>query len=219
MGIGRHLFSRYPAFGRMASELLSSKIETHRKCFLFTVTGASSSLVAMSASSAHSMPEDSEGGIIKEAQKNLKKVQSSAEQSWSMLSDLQKRFNNGESPSEIASELVDHVIESGVGQQLSTGLVFGICSGFAVKKIGKLAAFVFGSGFCVLQGLSYSGYITLNYKKMDDSLKQLLDADGDGKFDSTDIQIWYSKMENVLTYNLPAGSGFTTGLVIGLRMG
>jgi len=54
------------------------------------------------------------------------------------------------------------------------------CSGFALKKLGKLAAFGFGSLFVLLQGLAYSGYIDVNYGKLESDVSNVLDRNHDG---------------------------------------
>eukprot|EP00286_Rhodomonas_abbreviata_P021531 CAMPEP_0181296708 /NCGR_PEP_ID=MMETSP1101-20121128/4848_1 /TAXON_ID=46948 /ORGANISM="Rhodomonas abbreviata, Strain Caron Lab Isolate" /LENGTH=97 /DNA_ID=CAMNT_0023401591 /DNA_START=127 /DNA_END=416 /DNA_ORIENTATION=- len=66
-------------------------------------------------------------------------------------------------------------------QKLGFGGVMGICTGVAMKRLGNNAAAVVGAGFVVLQGLSYLGYIQIDYDKVTKDAQTLVDADGDGK--------------------------------------
>jgi FUN14 domain-containing protein 1 len=50
--------------------------------------------------------------------------------------------------------------------QLGFGGLMGICTGVAMKRIGNGAAAIIGVGFICLQGLSYMGYITVDYNKV-----------------------------------------------------
>lgn len=59
-------------------------------------------------------------------------------------------------------------------QQLSFGSVMGYCSGMAMKKIGKMVAFVIGIGFIGIQSAVSAGYIDVDWGKIkDDALKPL----------------------------------------------
>ncbi|CAN0289437.1 unnamed protein product, partial [Phaeothamnion confervicola] len=100
---------------------------------------------------------------------------------------------------------VNQFLESGVGGQISWGMVCGFCSGFAVKKASKVAAMLFGSVFCLLQGLSYNGFVAVDYNKMEGKAMDYLDMDGDGKFDYKDVSLMYDKLMDVLAFNIPAG--------------
>ncbi len=115
---------------------------------------------------------------------------------------------------------LEEIISTGVpGQQLSGGFVAGWCAGYSLKKVGKFGAFTFGLGFCALQALSYSGYIKVNYNKISDDVKNLLDLNNDGNVDEKDGQCLYTKLMEILTYNIPAGSGLGAGFIAGTRSG
>jgi hypothetical protein len=58
-----------------------------------------------------------------------------------------------------AGSQVQGAVDSGIPTQLSYGFISGYCSGMAMKKVGKVAAGIFGMGFMTLQFLSYSGYV------------------------------------------------------------
>lgn len=118
-----------------------------------------------------------------------------------------------------AGNKVSLAIETGIPSQLSYGFVCGYCSGYALKKIGKVGAIVFGLGFMTLQTLSYSGYIQVDHQKMKKDIYNNLDFNEDGKVDEKDRDIAVNKVMEVLQFNMPAGGGFAAGFVGGIRSG
>jgi uncharacterized membrane protein (Fun14 family) len=50
--------------------------------------------------------------------------------------------------------------------QVSFGSVVGYCSGMALKKIGKVFAFVIGVGFVGIQSAVHAGYIEVDWAKI-----------------------------------------------------
>lgn len=112
-----------------------------------------------------------------------------------------------------------NIIDTGVPGKLSYGFVCGFSSGYALKKVGKVAAFSLGIGFALLQSLSYGGYIKINFERMNEDFNKLMDLDNDDDFDQDDAQELLNRIYNVLSYNIPAGSGFGTGFFMGLRSG
>jgi uncharacterized membrane protein (Fun14 family) len=118
-----------------------------------------------------------------------------------------------------AGSKISLAIETGIPSQLSYGFVCGYCSGYALKKIGKAGAIVFGLGFMTLQTLSYSGYIRVDHEKLKSDLYQNLDLNEDGKVNADDRDIALDKVMKVLQFNMPAGGGFAAGFVGGIRSG
>lgn len=70
---------------------------------------------------------------------------------------------------------VSDFLESGKGGQISWGFAMGVCSGFALKKVSKVGAIALGTLFVLMQCASYSGYIDVNYKKLERDLMDFLD--------------------------------------------
>lgn len=70
---------------------------------------------------------------------------------------------------------VTDFLESGKGGQISWGFAMGVCSGFALKKVSKAGAIALGTLFVLMQCASYSGYIDVNYKKLERDLMDFLD--------------------------------------------
>lgn len=62
-------------------------------------------------------------------------------------------------------------------------------------------------------------YVNVEWKKISTDVEGWLDLNHDGKIDAEDLEIAKQKAMKVLTYNMPAGGGFVTGLVVGLRSG
>lgn len=111
------------------------------------------------------------------------------------------------------------IIDSGMPGQISYGFVCGFCSGYALKKAGRTAAFLFGTGFILCQGLSYTGYINVNYERLHKDISDMMDVNDDGKVDEQDVKIMYEKVLDVVSFNMPAGGGFTGGFLAGMKCG
>ncbi|CAM9455977.1 unnamed protein product [Chrysoparadoxa australica] len=105
------------------------------------------------------------------------------------------------------------------GEQISFGLVTGVPVGFALKKSLKAAALLFGVVAMGLQGLAYSGIVSVDYDKIKRSGMGFLDQDNDGKFDSTDVKLLKDKVMRVLEHKVPYGAGFGVGIAAGFRYG
>ncbi|POM75539.1 Hypothetical protein PHPALM_7347 [Phytophthora palmivora] len=114
---------------------------------------------------------------------------------------------------------VDEFLASGKGGQISWGFCMGACAGFALKKVSKLGAVAIGTLFVLLQCASYSGYVDVDYKKLERDVKNYLDINKDGVFDTKDLDSMYKSIMKVLEFSLPAGSGFAAGFVLGFRSG
>eukprot|EP01062_Namystynia_karyoxenos_P014841 TRINITY_DN1536_c0_g1_i1.p1 TRINITY_DN1536_c0_g1~~TRINITY_DN1536_c0_g1_i1.p1 ORF type:complete len:201 (+),score=80.11 TRINITY_DN1536_c0_g1_i1:93-605(+) len=96
------------------------------------------------------------------------------------------------------------------GSQFVFGNGAGYCAGFALKQMMKGAAFGVGTLFIAVQALSYSGYLDVNWRRVQREVAAQSERVGgvSGFFNSVVVP--------VLTFNLPAGTGFTSGLFLGL---
>jgi len=74
------------------------------------------------------------------------------------------------------------------GVELGLGVIAGFSSGYAVKKVGKLAALTVGLGFIAMQVARHYGVLKKEHmpdlSKLDRAIKASLDVDGDGKVTS-----------------------------------
>jgi len=96
-------------------------------------------------------------------------------------------------------------------EQVGFGALAGFVAGFAVKKIGKLAALLLGTLFVVVQGLAWVGYVQVNWSAVQ--------ADAAPWLEEASLRQGWGALLDVLTYNLPFAAAFVPGLLLGLRRG
>jgi len=101
--------------------------------------------------------------------------------------------------------------------QALLGSTLGYAAGMSLRAVGRLAAGAVGAGFIMLQGLSYLGFVEVDWRKVEREYIKRLDRDGDGLVTMDDAQKVWREMSDVLAFNLPAGGAFTGGLLYGLR--
>ena len=104
------------------------------------------------------------------------------------------------------------------GSQALFGSGLGTAAGYALRIVGKAAAFTVGASFIGLQTLSYLGYVQVDWRKVERDTTARLDRDGDGEFTANDLALVWREVESVLIFNCPAGTGFTAGLLYGIGM-
>ena len=104
------------------------------------------------------------------------------------------------------------------GSQALFGSGLGTAAGYALRVVGKAAAFTIGASFIGLQTLSYLGYVQVDWRKVERDTTAKLDRDGDGKVTANDLALVWREVESVLIFNCPAGTGFTAGLLYGIGM-
>ncbi|KAA8497416.1 FUN14 domain-containing protein 1 [Porphyridium purpureum] len=100
--------------------------------------------------------------------------------------------------------------------QLSIGSLGGFAAGFALKRIGKLAAFGIGTVFVIMQGLSYTGYVHINWRAIERDYVRLADLDGDGTVTGRDAELAADRLAHMVKHNIPSGVGFTMGMLTGM---
>lgn len=118
---------------------------------------------------------------------------------------------------ENASKKAHEIFDNGAPGQIGYGFLMGYSSGFCLKKVSKILAFTLGGFFVVIQTLSFNGYMQVNYDKVEQAANKVLDVNKDGKVDMKDAEVAYGKLHDVLSYNMPTGGGFASGLLMGLR--
>jgi len=95
--------------------------------------------------------------------------------------------------------------------QITFGGLAGFFAGYALKKIGRLAALVLGLFFIGLQLLAYYGYVQIDWTRIQSSVNPLLQEE--------QIRSLWQRLIAVLTYNAPFAGGFVAGMVLGLKKG
>lgn len=113
----------------------------------------------------------------------------------------------------IETHLVPQLSELGI----SGGL--GVCSGLALKRLGREAATALGLIFVIIQSLSYFGYININYTKVSKDALRVLDADGDGKLTPKDVVFAWNNLKEILGTSLPSVASFSSGFLLGAYLG
>lgn len=104
-----------------------------------------------------------------------------------------------------------------VGKVLTTSGLFGACSAYALKTVGKKAAAAVGFGFIALQALSYYGIVTVNWLKIEQKAIQSLDQNNDGKLDASDLKVASNNVLAILSKGVPSSAGFVAGFYAGLK--
>ncbi|KAL0084570.1 FUN14 family-domain-containing protein [Phycomyces blakesleeanus] len=103
--------------------------------------------------------------------------------------------------------------------EIAFGTVLGVCVGYLVKQAGKLVALAIGTGFVFLQYLSYNGFITVHWDRLEGGYKKGFDVDKDGRVTVKDLSSKWNKFIGFLTHNLQFKSTFLVGFYAGIRYG
>ncbi|OZJ06167.1 hypothetical protein BZG36_00990 [Bifiguratus adelaidae] len=90
--------------------------------------------------------------------------------------------------------------------ELSFGTVLGFCTGYLIKKVGKLFAMAVGVGFIFLQYLSQKGYITVHWDRMETAYVGVSSKEGRKNA--------WNRLVGFLTYNIQFKAAFTAGFVL-----
>lgn len=94
---------------------------------------------------------------------------------------------------------------------LSLGIVLGYAAGYFVKKVGKMALFVVGGVFVLLQVLAAYGFIQINWVGIEKQAAPLLEKEN--------LEQAQGVLMNVLTSNLPFTGTFLVGFPLGFKAG
>lgn len=123
-------------------------------------------------------------------------------------------------PRDPLNDVLGRVNWPDLGLQIGLGSAMGFCSGYALKKIGKVAAFGIGTAFILVQVGRYYGVIgDIDWSQVEERMHRVLDADGDGRFTMKDAEMHYNKVVSVLSYNIPSSASFGAAFLVGLRYG
>lgn len=98
--------------------------------------------------------------------------------------------------------------------QVAIGGIIGFFMGFAIKKITKIAIFALGFFFMILVYLEYSGFISINYDKITETLQEV----GSETINPDNITNALPFLQPFFL-NIPSMAGFGGGFVLGLKKG
>ncbi|KAI8335583.1 FUN14 family-domain-containing protein [Chlamydoabsidia padenii] len=103
--------------------------------------------------------------------------------------------------------------------ELSFGVFLGFCTGYLIKKVGKLFALMVGASFIFLQYLSLKGFIIIRWDRLEGNYNRQLGVDKDGKVTVKSVRSKWNGFVGFLTHNLQFKSTFLVGLYGGIRYG
>ncbi|KAG3271203.1 FUNDC2-like, partial [Ictidomys tridecemlineatus] len=105
-----------------------------------------------------------------------------------------------------------------VATQLLIGGVTGWCTGFIFQKVGKLAATTVGGGFFLLQLANYTGYIKVDWQRVEKDMKKTKEQLKIRKSNQIPTEV-KSKAEEVVSFvkkNVLVTGGFFGGFSLGM---
>ncbi|XP_004717590.1 FUN14 domain-containing protein 2 [Echinops telfairi] len=105
-----------------------------------------------------------------------------------------------------------------VTTQLLIGGVTGWCTGFIFQKVGKLAATAVGGGFFLLQIANHTGYIKVDWKRVEKDMKKAKEQLKIDKSNQISSEV-KSKAEAVVSFvkkNVLVTGGFLGGFLLGM---
>ncbi|KAI8577315.1 hypothetical protein K450DRAFT_252567 [Umbelopsis ramanniana AG] len=103
--------------------------------------------------------------------------------------------------------------------ELTFGGFLGVCTGYLIKKVGKLFALMVGVGFVFLQYCSSKGFVSVHWEAIENNWRGGLDADRDGRVSKADLKRKWGTFTGFLTHNLQFKSSFMVGFYAGIRYG
>ena len=95
--------------------------------------------------------------------------------------------------------------------QISFGALAGFATGYALKKIGRIALVIFGLIFVVVQLLAYYGVVQVDWLRIQSYADPLLKRES--------LQGFFNSLVSILTNNVPFAGAFIPGFLLGLRFG
>ncbi|KAH0500402.1 FUN14 domain-containing protein 1 [Microtus ochrogaster] len=104
-----------------------------------------------------------------------------------------------------------------VATQIVMGGVTGWCAGFLFQKVGKLAATAVGGGFLLLQVASHSGYVQIDWKRVEkDVNKAKRQIKKRANKAAPEINNIIEEATEFIKQNIVISSGFVGGFLLGL---
>uniref|UniRef100_A0A3B3RFV1 FUN14 domain containing 1 n=2 Tax=Paramormyrops kingsleyae TaxID=1676925 RepID=A0A3B3RFV1_9TELE len=104
-----------------------------------------------------------------------------------------------------------------VATQIMMGGVTGWCAGYLFQRVGKIAATAVGGGFLLLQIANHSGYVQVDWKKVEKDVnkaKKRLKKRADKA--APEINTFIEESTEFVKRNIVLSSGFVGGFLLGL---
>ncbi|KAM4854783.1 FUN14 domain-containing protein 1-like [Thomomys bottae] len=104
-----------------------------------------------------------------------------------------------------------------VATRVVLGGVTGWCAGFLFQKVGKLAATAVGGGFLLLQIASHSGYVQIDWKRVEKDVSQAKrQIQKRANKAAPHVNTMVGEATEFIRQNMVVSTGFVGGFVIGL---
>ncbi|XP_077566956.1 FUN14 domain-containing protein 1-like [Stigmatopora nigra] len=106
-----------------------------------------------------------------------------------------------------------------VATQLVVGGLTGWCAGYVLQRVGKIAATAVGGGFLLLQIANHSGYVQVDWKKVEKDVnkaKKHLKKKADKAGPQLNNFLQEVKATDFIKRNIVMSSGFVGGFFLGL---
>ncbi|XP_018605516.1 FUN14 domain-containing protein 1 isoform X1 [Scleropages formosus] len=104
-----------------------------------------------------------------------------------------------------------------VATQIVMGGVTGWCAGYLFQRVGKIAATAVGGGFLLLQIANHSGYVQVDWKKVEKDVnkaKKCLKKKANKA--APEINTFIDEATEFVKRNIVLSSGFVGGFLLGL---
>lgn len=139
-----------------------------------------------------------------------------------LFDDPAKFFQDMKMPDWVSAEQMKPL-----GGGVTFGGAMGYTSGLACKKLGRALAIGVGSIYAMFQLAATYGYVTVNWKKVEQDVMAMVDTNGDGKIDEKDAMVWVKKVMDTLSNEEldgaaaknSAAASFGTLFLLGFRHG
>ena len=95
--------------------------------------------------------------------------------------------------------------------QISFGGLAGFATGYALKKVGRVAIVIFGLLFIAVQLMAYFGVVKIDWLRIQSYADPLLKRES--------LEGFFNAIVRVLTNNVPFAGAFIPGFLLGLRFG
>ncbi|XP_016361119.1 FUN14 domain-containing protein 1-like [Sinocyclocheilus anshuiensis] len=104
-----------------------------------------------------------------------------------------------------------------VATQIMTGGAAGWCVGYLFQRVGKIAATAVGGGFLLLQIANHSGYVQVDWKKVEkDVNKAKRRLKKNTKKAAPEFNTFIEEATEFVKKNIVVSSGFVGGFLLGL---
>ncbi|XP_050968847.1 FUN14 domain-containing protein 1-like isoform X2 [Labeo rohita] len=104
-----------------------------------------------------------------------------------------------------------------VAAQIMMGGMTGWCAGYLFQRVGKIAATAVGGGFLLLQIANHSGYVQVDWKKVEkdvNTAKRRLKKKANKA--APEINTFIEEATEFVKKNIVVSSGFVGGFLLGL---